>query len=177
MSVWQRFENIVLGIISILGGVLMMEAPFEGYLYVALMLSFSLMVKGATYLIYYFLMARHMVGGRATLYMGTLILDFGAFTLTMLDEPRFYVMLYLLIIHAFGGLVDVLRAFEARRMGASSWRMKAGQGVSNLLLALFCLVFVRSIRLLVYVYCLGLIYAGIMHIVSAFRRTALVYIQ
>ena len=38
-------------------------------------------------------------------------------------------------------------------------------------------IVLRSADLVVYIYCAGLCYAGIMRMISAFRRTAIVFIQ
>ena len=84
---------------------------------------------------------------------------------------------YLLGFHAFAGLVNVLRALEAKRYKSSSWRINMAQGVASILTALICMIFYRNETLLVYCYCAGMIYSAALRIYSAFRRTAVVYIQ
>ena len=66
---------------------------------------------------------------------------------------------------------------EARRYEAQHWRLKLINGIVNILLALSCLIFIRSMRVAVYVYCIGLCYSACMRIISAFRKNAIVYIQ
>ncbi|MBQ9632676.1 MAG: DUF308 domain-containing protein [Lachnospiraceae bacterium] len=177
MSLWQRFENVIRGITAIVCSGLLMRYPREGYKYVAMIISLTLMVKGLMSLVKYFTLTRYMVGGRASLYWGVLILDFGAFTYTISDESRFHVVIYLMIIHAFTGMIDLMRALESRSLGSPSWRMKACQGAVNIMMVLFSVIFVRSVRMLVYLYSLGLIYSGVMRILSTFRKTDMVYIQ
>ena len=62
-------------------------------------------------------------------------------------------------------------------MGTGSWRLRLLHGVVDLLQALLCLIFIGSVQLAVYIYVAGLIYSAIFRIITAFRRTAIVYIQ
>ena len=176
MGKLQRIKNVMIGILTILCGVLIMLYPDTGYLVMLSFLSLALIISGLRYLGYYFTMARFMVGGKAMLFIGMITLDVGMFTFTMFDLPRAYVLFYLLLYHAFTGLIDILRGLEARRLG-SSWRLKVIHGAVNIVIALFCIIFVRSLNVLVYIYGLGLIYSAVIRISTAFRKTAIVYIQ
>ena len=121
-----------------------------------------------------------MVGGQAILYRGVMILDLGIFTLTIADNPTVFVIIYLLLIHLFSGVIDILRALEEKGVQAPSWRFKFGSGVVNIVLALLAFIagtVMKSMETLVYIYCLGLFYSASARIISAFRRTAIVYIQ
>ena len=177
MTQLQRIGRIVLGLVSILGGLLLFLDPEDGVTVITAFLSLSLIVYGIRTLVYYLNMARYMVGGKAMLYVGIITMDFGLFMSTQSSLPRAYLILYLVGIHGFTGAVGILRALEARRFGAQSWRLNMAQGVVNLALALLAAVFYRSVNVPVYLYSLGLVYSGVMRIVSAFRRTAIVYIQ
>ena len=88
-----------------------------------------------------------------------------------------YLALYLLFINGISAVLEIVRGLDAKRMKAPSWKLSTSHGVLNLILAVFCIVFIRSEKILVYIYCFGLIYTGIVKIISAFRRTAIVYIQ
>ena len=116
------------------------------------------------------------VGGKLLLYVSLIALDLGVFTATLLDTPGIYIILYLIGAHAFSGAINIMRALEARRYGGA-WRVNAMQGAVGLLVALACVVFLRRTDILVYIYSAGLIYSAAMRIVTAFRRTAIVYIQ
>jgi len=177
MSKIQRLKNIVLGLIMILIGVVMIWFPEEGYVFVTLILSFSLILSGLRSLAYYLLMARHMVGGKSILVRGIILLDLGLFTLTLTDIPKIYVILYLLGCHIFAGMVDIMRAVEAKRYKARLWRYNLAYGIANLSVAVSCLACIRSTGMLVVIYCTGMIYSACVRIVSAFRRTAIVYIS
>ena len=117
-----------------------------------------------------------MVGGRTSLYIGVIMLDLGIVTATLTDVPHFIVMLYLIAIHAFSGIVEVLRALEAQRY-KSSWRLKLSHGLLNIVIAIACIVFIRHMHIAVVVYCSGLIYSAAMRIITAHRTRRLAYIQ
>ena len=173
-----RIRNVLIGILMILLSLVMLVLePEVGFLIAAVILSVALLVTGIRLLFYYFTMARHMVGGKIQLYVGLIVLDFGIFTMTLTHVPHIYLILYMLGAHAFGGVINILRALEARRNAASSWKLKFSQGVVNLLVAVLCLFSLGSTRLLVILYCMGLLYSAIVRIISAFRKTAIVYIQ
>ena len=135
---------------------------------------------GIRCLILYFTMARHMVGGASILYKGIIVLDLAIFTLCMVDDPHMYIMLYLLGMHAFAGVMDILLAMEARRFGAPAWKQSLGSGIVNLAVAVSAVVavlFLHSTTDLVYIYAGCLFYSACSQFVSAFQKTAIVYIQ
>lgn len=177
MSLAQRFKSILISLGMLLGALVLMLFPEDGCYFIAILLAFALLLRGVRMLIYYFSMARHMVGGLTMLLIGVFLLDFGVFTMTIIDEPRIFVILYLAGWHGFAGLVGALRAFEAKRYKAPSWRLKAVSGIVNVLIAAACFVFMQRREILVYIYTAGLIYSACMNIISALRSSEIVYIQ
>ena len=170
MNGGKRFTNVLIGAVMLLMGSVLILLPSEGLSFVALIFSLSLIV-------YYITMARHMVGGRLMLYIAVIVLDFGVFVWTLADIPKIYVVLYLVAIHAFSGAIDIMRGIEAKRYHASSWKLSFFSGVVNIVIAILSIVFIRSVNMIVILYAIGLIYSAITRIISAFRRTAVVYIQ
>lgn len=180
MKKLHRLKEILSGILMMLCSLILLLVPEEGYFIVPLILSISLIFSGIRSLVYYFFMARHMVGGKVTFYQGLIILDLGMFTYTLVDVPLIYVIFYLLACHAFSGAIDIMRALEAKRLQAPSWRLSMTGGVLNIammLVSFFCGVIMQSTAVIVYIYSAGLIYSACAHIVTAFRKTAIVYIQ
>ena len=177
MTRFNRIKEITIGVLGILLSIVMIADTEFGYLTVTVLLSVMLIVYGLKCLAFYVTMARCMVGGQQMLYIGVIVLDLGLFTLTMLDVPKAYVMLYLLLGNAFTGLVSVLRGLEARRMSGTHWRVKLIQGIFFILVSVTCGIFVRSANILVYVFCAQLIYTSVMRIISASRQSAIVYVQ
>jgi len=180
MTKIQRIEKIISGILMLACCFLLVNEPEFGLYVVALILGVSLLLSGLRSLIFYFTMARHMVGGKAILYRAIIILDLAVFTLSMVDDPHYFIMLYLLVIHAFSGVMAILRALEARRYGASAWHRSFASGIVNIIVALgavAAVVFLHSTTDLVFLYAACLFYSGCVQIVSAFQKTAIVYIQ
>ena len=177
MSKSQRALNLLVGIFMIPMAILLAYSPGDGYDTIMAVLSIGLLAGGIRSLYYYFTMARHMVDGERSLYIGIIVLDFGIFTASLNEVPYFYVLLYLLGIHLFAGIVDIWAALNSKKLGAASWRLKLSSGLINVIISVLCLVFIGQRNTAVYIYCAGMIYSGIMRIITAFRRTAMVYIQ
>ena len=176
MTKLQRVKEIVFGLIMIFLAYVMIRFPKEGYEFIIFIFAVYFTAAGIRTIIYYVTMARYMVGGRSSLYNGVILLDLGLLTLELTDVPHYYVLIYLIAIHAFSGAVEVLRALEAKRFGGS-WKLKIGHGVVNIILALICVVFIKYTDLAVIIYCIGLIYSSLLRIISACRRTKFVHIQ
>lgn len=180
MTGLQRIRSIIIGCLMMACGILILVIPNLGYGIVALILSVAMLLYGIRTLVYYFTMARNMVGGRGILYIGVIVLDLGIFTLTIADNGTVFIIIYLLTIHLFSGLVDILRALEAKRILAPFWKHKLSYGIVNIVIAVAAFisgVILRSTDMLVYIYSAGLIYSAISRIITAFRKTAIVYIQ
>lgn len=177
MSGGKRVWEMLLGLLTLVLCLIMIVEPESGFKIVALILSTSLIVYGVREIVYYITMARHMVGGKSALYLGVIVLDIGAFAYTLVDVPSIYIVLYLLGVHAFSGAVDIMRSMEAKRLDAPSWRFSMFSGAVNIAVAVLCVVFLKSPDMIVYIYTAGLAYSALARMVSALRRTAVVYIQ
>ena len=176
MTKFKRVTEIVTSLFMVLFGILLIVSPEDSSVLVISILSLTFAAIGLRNLVYYFTMARFMVNGRLILFKGVILLDFGLVSASLIDMPGIYLILYLVAIHAFSGVIEILRAMEARRFGAS-WKLKFSHGVVDILLALCCVVFIRMTNMAIYIYAVGLVYSALIRIINAFRRTALVYIQ
>ena len=177
MSGGQRIKNVLIGILIILGAVILIAFPEDGLIIASSILSLSLFFYGIKTLIYYITIARHMVGGRIMLYLAVVVLDLGMFTMMLTNIPKMYIALYLVVVYAFSGAIDILRALEAKKYQAPSWRLSLTSGIISVVIAILCIVFIGSTNMIVYLYSAGLIYSAIVRIITAFRKTAIVYIQ
>ncbi|MBQ3321573.1 MAG: DUF308 domain-containing protein [Firmicutes bacterium] len=176
MTKARRIGHVLTGLIMVIFGTAMAIMPSEVYGVIILSLGLTLMLSGIRSLVYYFTMAKHMVGGLAVLYRGVIVFDIGLFTLSLVDVPLIFIMLYLAGLHGFSGFIDIMRAIESKKMNAS-WKLNISHGIINVLIALLCLVFLKTVWVATLCYSLGLIYSGIIRIIQAFRRTTVVYIQ
>ena len=177
MSFGRRILNIIAGLLIITGAALMMMLPEAGYVIIAAILGFTLLFSGIKSLIYFFTMARHMVGGRDTLYSALIKIDFALFTMSVADVPKIFVMMYLVAVFGVSGLLHVMRGLEARKKKAANWRGRFTSGVINLVIAALCLIFIRNTVVMVMIYSIGLVFMGLGRIGSAFQRAKIVYIQ
>lgn len=177
MSRFNRVKNIIIGLLMLAFALVLALVTDDGYLIVTWTLSGMLILYGLNKLVYFVMMARHMVGGRIILYEGVIITDLGVFMLTLASIPKMYVMLYLLVVHAFNGVIDLLRAFEAKRVGAPSWKVKFALGAFNIAVAITCVVFIRSTQIAVYIFAAGLVPPALIRISSAFRGRSVIRID
>lgn len=176
MSTGRKILNLLIAAVLIATAVILFFMKEDGILIVMAILGISLLIYGIRRLVYYFTMARHMVGGRSMLYIGILVVDAAFFTLTVFDGSPVYVMLYLIVVYLLSGVFEILHAMEEKKMGAPSWKRTLAFAIVNLLLAVVCGIFIRSGTIAIYIYCIGLLYSAIKRIVDTFRRTEILYI-
>ncbi len=178
MTFFQRIRNLIIGVVMMIVALTFIFDPSDSaYLFVIAVLSLGLAIYGLKNIIFYFTMARHMVGGKIMLVQGVIILDLALLTGSLSNVPKIYVLLYLVVVHAFSGIIEILRAMEARRTVSGHWRMKFSHGVLNCLLALSCFIFIRQTHTATVIYSMGLLYSAVMRIADAFRRTTFILIE
>lgn len=177
MTKIQRIGNILSGLLMILAAGLFIRDPDSGFRIILLILTVSLTVSGIRYLVYYFTMARHMAGGQSMLWKGIILLEIGIYVGTLHDLSPVYIMLYLIVGYVFDGAIDILRSLEERKIPGTHWKLKLATGIGEILIAVLCVLYINSPLISVYIFCFGILSGGIMKIVSAFRRNAIVYIQ
>ena len=177
MTNGKRIRVFLTGIIVILTGLSLMLVPDLGYYIALVILAFTLIAKGISTVFYYFTMARFMVGGKKSLYQGVIFIDFGLLTLSMETVPRIYFLIYLVVLHLFYGVIDILHANENRKTGARSWKFLFTQGIINLLIPVICIAYAGTPDIAVMVYGAGLIVSGSGRLITSFRKTSFVYVQ
>ena len=180
MSRFQRVRSFILGILYLVISLLLLLLPKGSYGVITLIISFMLLFYSIRQLIYYVRMARHMVGGKIILCEAIIILDLGLFIYSLYDDKSLTILIFLLIIYAFSGFVDILRAFEAKKNDSPVWKKKIVIGFLEMGLAITMIVLglvFRNTDFLVYGFAISLASSGILRIYDAFRKTAIVYIQ
>lgn len=169
MTKRQKLKNIMLAILDVVFGIIMTAFPYFGYQMVMMILSVTLMIYGLKQILFYFTMARHMVGGKRILYNGMIIFDLGAFTVALADIPRFYIMIYLMGGIIFTGAIEILRAMEKKKLGAG-YKFKLVQGIVCILIGILGVIFSKNTDYIVYFYCLGMLYSAYIRIAEVFRK-------
>lgn len=176
MTVLQRFSQLLIAIAMIGFSMLLLMKDQKAYPVIITMCSLALIIYGLQMLWYFWNMARFMVGGWSIFFRGILALDFGLFTGSLVTVPHIYILIYLSGTMAFSGIIGMLRARESWKI-QGPWRLKALQGLVEIIIALACFFFMRSPRLVVDIFASGLIFSAFMRIINAFRRTPVVTID
>ena len=178
MTKKRRVINFITGILLILFGPILVTAGEDGIGVVLFMMFIAFFIGAVQGFWFYFTMARHMVGGKTMLYRSLILLDLSAFSFTVGRGGALMGVLYVAAIQFLAGAIGVLRAADAKRFGGH-WRLMLVYGIICILFALAVIVsglMYHSFALAVIVYSIGLFTTGISRVVSAFRRTAIVYI-
>ena len=180
MTKLGRIRDLITGIAMILMGLLLFINPEDNVQAVAGVFVITFTFRGIRAAHHYFTMGRHTIGGRQSLYRAMIYLDLALLTSEMSGNPIVYIIMYLAGLHFFLGLIDILRSFEAKELGSTSWKFSMASGVTNVLMGIAVLVagpVFKSVNVVMYIYGAGLIYSAGIRIVSAFKRRAIVYIQ
>ena len=173
----RKIGSLLLGLYLILIGLSMIFLPEEGTEAAILFLALLLIILGIRGLIFYFTMAKHMVGGKSILYLNMILLDFGLVSGTMVGQSKIYLILYLIVAHAFAGVVGILRSGEERRYGVNSWKYEMIYAIGNLVIVVACLCSIGSTETLVWIYGAGILLGGIGQILKVFRKEEVEYVQ
>jgi len=176
MNKGQKIKNCITALFLLLAATGLALDPDDGYVLVGMLICLSMLLYAIRKIVFYFAMARNMVGGGIVLLKGIIVLDMSLFLSTLRELPQVYIMLYLFFGMAITGAVDIMRAFEAKHLHAP-WHLKMTEGVMYILFSGCCVFSLKYIRLAVYMYCVGMIQAAVIRIIEAARRSEIIYIQ
>lgn len=176
MTIRQKISQVLAGILMLCLSVLLIIWGEKAYPLILGIYCLVLEVAGLRMIWYYMRMARFMVGGLTILYRGILAFDFGLFAGSLAFVPSIYVLLYLCGTMAFSGIVDLLRAREAKGV-QGHYKLKTFQGIVIIIIALLCIFFMRQQEMVVDIYAIGLVFSAIMRIVNAFRTAPIIVID
>ena len=180
MTRFGRILSAIAALITIAFSILLFYLDaIHGLKLILLIIQTTMSLRGLQTIVYYLSMGRHMVGGQNVLYRGMIFLDLGILAGTIFEHPVVYTLVYISLLHVFTGAVSVLRANESRKIGAP-WKLKMAYGITNILLAAAVVISgiaSEQLRVAVWIYSIGIIYSSILRIITAFRKTEIVYIQ
>ncbi len=178
MTIYQRIKKILFSLCMFAVALFFILYPSDNaYMIVVGILSIGLAIAGIKDIVFYFRMARHMVEGKMILIQGVIIFDFAIITGSLADVPKIYILLYLIGVHAFSGVVEVLRAMEAKSTVGGPWKLKFSHGIVNFALAIACLIFIRQSNTALIIYSLGLMYSAVVRLFDAFGKTTFMVIE
>lgn len=177
MTKTKRVFTIIGAFLAIQGSLILMLVPNYALEIIAVGLGFTLVFYGLKYLLYYLTHAQHMVGGKWFLLIGLILLDVGIFAGTVYDKAKVLTILYIAGAHLIGAGLNIVRAVGNRKDNNRGWKTDMAQGIGNIILVLLCIIFMHDVVIPVYIYCISAIYTAILMLISAFKKTAIVYVQ
>ena len=176
MTNWQKFTNILTAIFMSLFGLLILTMGEQAYLLIIVVLAIALFVYSIRMLVYYFKMARFMVGGKEILIRGILFLDLFIFIGSLSTVPTTYVLLYMVGMLAFSGVVDIMNAMDLKKM-QGQWKLQILRGAICVIGAIVCIVKMNTPSTVVAIFCFMLFYNAMMRIINAVRPSEIISIQ
>lgn len=177
MTGLKRIYTFVTGFLMIAFGILLLIFPDTTLYFILGLLLISMVLSGIRQIVYYFTMAKHMIGGKFILYRGIFICDAGLMILLLIDDPKVYVIFYLIAGLAISGTVSVLRGIEKRKLKVASWEIGVISGAIKLAIAATSLFFIQSETVPVYIFAVGLLYSACVRIAESLRKSAIIYVQ
>ena len=175
MKIHNRILHILIAIGLVFVALLLAFLGEKGKNLIALIMGFSLLINGIRCLVAYFIKYRYTVGGRMQLYIGIISMDLGLVIISSFNGSSILILIYLLGFRLVTGGIGVARAMEARKAGAP-WKIRLTAGIISLATVLLGIIFFMDPEVVVDIYCLGLLFSAVEHIITAFRRNKIVMI-
>lgn len=172
----RRVFVIIKSLILILLAVAMILNPDIGYIALLIIIEIALLVKGISLLFYYFTMTRYKVGGMATLYKGIFVIDATLLLFGLSKAPQKLIMIALVLMLAFEGVVYIMKAMKSKKLEAGNWKYQLLHGIFMFIVAIICIIFIDSYRIATLIFAVSLIVWAVSDIITAMRKTAIVYI-
>ena len=177
MSKFRRVLNVILALFGILGAVILMLIPDSAYEVLALGISITLVYYGVKYIIYYLTNAQHMVGGKWFLLIGIIMFDMGVFVTAVYDRAQRLTLIYIISSHFIAAMLGLIRTVGDKKDCNPAWKIHLAQCIGSFIQVILCVIFINSGMIPLYLYCIYAIYNAVLMIISAFRKTAIVYVQ
>lgn len=175
MRKMTKIKNLLLSMIMIAFIVVLLSFIRFGPVLIILLVGAGLIVSGVRTLIFYITMARYMVGGKRIFFNSILLLDLGVFMMTGSKVSEQLVLFYLTAILAIAGVIDIIRALESKKEGAP-WKGRLLRGMVTIAILILTNIFKKQPNIVVYLFCIELLYYAVSKIISVFRKTAVIYI-
>lgn len=175
MRISKRILHILIALGLVLVGVLLISLEEDGPEVIALILGIAMLIYGIRCVAAYFTKFRYMVGGKSQLYIGILSLDLGLLIGSSFNQSAFLILLILLGIRLLTGVIDLMRALESRKNGAP-WVMKLLSAIVSLVTVILGVIYFRNPQTAFTIFCIGLFFSAVEHLITAFRKSNVVII-
>lgn len=177
MSKVRRVLTIIASLIAIEGSIALMTIPDIAYEVLALGVGMMLVYYGVRYIIYYITNAQHMVGGKWFMLIGIIMFDMGTFAIAIFDRAQVITIVYIIITHFVVTVLGAIRTVGDRKDNNPRWKISLAQTIAGFIQITLSVIFINHSMIPLYLYCIYAIYSAILMIISAFKKTAIVYVQ
>ncbi len=172
----SRILNLIIAAALLVFVIVIIAVPDRSPYLIVIVLGIGLMLYGLHGLVFFFTMARHMIGGKRIFFRGLLCLDLGVFIFSGYNNGSDLLILLYLVVYLFlSGVIALLHAREAKR-SSSPWKLHFVQAIFNLGIGVIGLIFIRSIYAVVYVFAAYLTITALNRLLTAMRRNAVIFI-
>lgn len=173
----RRFMTFFGSLIVVAIGAIIVFTPSElGYIIVALIIGLIITYRGVKTLIFYFSSARHMVGGGRIFVNSIILIDFGSMAIALMLQSSTLAMIYIIALFMLLGVIDILRSLEIKKNGSKKWIWKFIKGLLIIGVGVVCIINIESKDVMLLVLGIAWMVEGITGIISAFNKSAVVYI-
>lgn len=177
MSIIRRLMKVFTSLVMIAIGIIIFTTPKDvSYTIVAIIIGVVIAYKGIKNFIFYLVSARHMVGGEKIFINSVILINLAAVSFFVLMESQLLAMLYLVTIFIVLGAIDILRAFEIKKVSSKRWIFKFAKGLIAIALGVICIVFIKSTELMLLMFAIGWIVMGVAGVISSFEKGSVTYI-
>ena len=151
--------------------------PDIAYQVLALGVGMTLVYYGIRYIIYYITNAQHMVGGKWFMLIGIIMFDMGTFVTAVFDRAQVFMLIYIIAAHLVATILGAIRTVGDRKDNNPRWKISMAQCIAGFIQVTLTLIFINHSIIPIYLYCIYAIYSAVLMIISAFKKTAIVYVQ
>lgn len=177
MSKARRVWTIIGAAFALIGALAIVLMPDMALEFLALGISITLTYYGAKFLIYYLTHAQHMVGGKWFLLIGLILFDMGVFAIAIYDQAKIITVIYVIGTHLVSGILSMIRVAGNKKDNNPGWKTDLVQGIASISQVILCIIFINSVTIISISYAIYTIYYATMMVISAFKKTAIVYVQ
>lgn len=177
MSKARRVLTILAALIAIEGSIAVMLMPDIAYKVLALGIGMTLVYYGIRYIIYYVTNAQHMVGGKWFMLIGIIMFDMGVFATAIFDRAQVITKIYIIAALLIAAVLGAIRTVGDRKDNNPRWKISLAQSIAGFIQVTLSVIFINENMIPLYLYCIYAIYTSVLMIISAFKKTAIVYVQ
>lgn len=177
MSKARRVLTIIAALFSIIGSVALMTNPDIAYKVLALGIGMTLVYYGVRYIIYYVTNAQHMVGGKWFMLIGIILFDMGVFAAVIFDRAQRLTLIYIICTLLIAAVLGAIRTVGDKKDNNPRWKISLAQSIAGFIQVILSVIFINDSMIPLYLYCVYAIYTAVLMIISAFKKTAIVYVQ